>query len=113
MSVDQFIWHPNQASKSEKPKVYNAPFGDGYEQNFPKGINFNPATWTLSFTGASAATIESIDQFLTSQGGYLKFTWTPPDSSAQLLWICREWQPKYSSGGVGSLTAVFNQQFGA
>jgi phage-related protein len=108
-----FTWLPSQAPiKSVKPNVYSAKFGDGYEQNSPKGINFQPATWSLQFTGTTA-TIKEIDKFLESQGGYLKFLWIPPDSNTELLWICREWQPKYMPGGTGTLSASFIQEFGA
>jgi phage-related protein len=112
MSADQFTWSPTQASKSTKPNVYNAKFGDGYEQNSPKGINWQAATWSLQFKGQALSVAESIDQFLSAQGGYLKFTWTPPDGSAQALWLCKQWQFRILPGGVNDVSATFIQQFG-
>ncbi|MBU3627139.1 phage tail protein [Polynucleobacter sp. JS-Safj-400b-B2] len=111
MSADQFIWSPTQASKSTKPSVYSAKFGDGYEQNSPKGINFQPATWSLQFKGQTLAIAQAIDAFLIAQGGYLKFTWTPP-GSAQCLWLCKQWQLRQLPGGVNDVSATFIQQFG-
>jgi phage-related protein len=106
-----FSWLPISASESSKPKAYNAPFGDGYEQNSPKGINSNPQTWLLQFSGSNE-TINEIDDFLDSLKGCLKFTWQSPSSNTTLLWLCKEWQKKPSVGGVATLTATFNQQFG-
>lgn len=111
MSADQFHWNPTQSSKSVKPKVYSAAFGDGYEQNTPKGINFEPAQWVLQFKSQTLLVAQSIDAFLASKGGYLKFTWTPP-GGAQTLWLCKQWQLRELPGGVNDLSATFIEQFG-
>lgn len=112
MTTDQFTWDAVSASRSIKPNVYTAAFGDGYEQNAPKGINFMPETWTLQFKPKSQAVAESIVAFLKSMGAYQKFTWTPPNSTVQSLWLCKEFQDKKDPGNVTMVTATFVQQFG-
>lgn len=111
MMADQFTWDPISATCSVKPNVYNSPFGDGYEQNSPKGINWIQETWSLQFR-LNEIYAEELLSFLKSQGGYLKFTWTPPKQTTQKLWLCKSWQPKDTPGVVKDITAIFTQQFG-
>ena len=44
-----FTWIPSEAIRSLQPAVYSTKFGEGYEQNMPRGINAAPASWDVQF----------------------------------------------------------------
>lgn len=107
-----FTWIPSEAIRSLQPAVYSAKFGEGYEQNTPRGINATPASWDLQFKCRSSSVADAILAFLVAQGGYQKFQWTPPRATAPILVLCRKWSDTSKPGGVTSVSATFEQTFG-
>lgn len=107
-----FTWFPDaEVSLSVEPKVEGARFGDGYEQRVGAGINNDPETWSLSFTG-NRAEIDPIEQFLRNHNGYIAFDWKTPDEVTGRF-ICRKWRKTRSHGTKVIVTADFEQVFGS
>jgi len=107
-----FTWIASEAVRTTQPGVYSAKFGDGYEQNTPRGINFVAPSWDLQFKCRSSSDADAILAFLTAQGGNQKFLWTPPRASVAILVLCRKWSDTSRPGGATSVAATFEQTFG-
>jgi phage-related protein len=107
-----FTWIPSDAARTVSPAVYSARFGDGYEQNTPRGLNYLPQSWDLQFKCPSSTVADAILAFLNTQGGTAKFQWTPPRASAPILVLCRKWSDTTKPGGITTVSATFEQTFG-
>lgn len=105
-------WFPQQASRSVKPAVWQAKFGDGYEQNTPQGINYQPETWTLTFSFITQADAQEFEQMLAGYGGYQAFTWRSPRGPNPLRVLCRSWSDVNDPGKKFALQAKFEQVYG-
>lgn len=112
MSGNTFTWIASDAVRSVKPSVYSAKFGDGYEQNAPAGINFQPETWDLQFKCRSPTDADAILAFLRAQGGWQKFQWTAPRAAVPIMVICRKWSDATKIGDIITVSATFEQTFG-
>lgn len=69
------------ASKTIKPRILTAQFGDGYEQRAVDGINHLIETFTLSYSNRGKAEIDDLIAFLDSNKGVVKFNLILPDSN--------------------------------
>lgn len=109
--MSTFTWSPAPgASSTKQPKTRTAPFGDGYQQRVPNGINNIARVWQLTFTRVTAD-IDAIDAFLTARNGVESFDWTPPKGAAG-KWICRSWNENVIATVVQSISATFEEVFG-
>ena len=71
-----FNWRPDYPINAGfEPKVNEATFGDGYVQAGAYGINNNPASIDLGFTRRTQTEADAIEDFLSSKGGWERFTW--------------------------------------
>lgn len=96
------------SSVSTEPKVFQAQFGDGYEQSVPNGLNNVLEKWNLTFKDVPDATYFQIKQFLKEHKGSIPFQWTTPDG--ELLWFrCKSWTANPPSYGVRDMTMTFEQ----
>lgn len=93
------------------PDNNKAQFGDGYAQVVGKGINNLRRVYTLTFT-QKPADIDAIMDFLKARNGADKFFWTPYRET-QGLWLCPSWKRGITSYGLETVTATFEEQFGA
>jgi phage-related protein len=93
------------------PRVKSMRFGDGYEQRLADGINTQPAVWNLTFANRSNADTSAIHTFLSARGGVESFDWTPPDSTAAIKVLCRDWTKTMNRYNLNTITATFEQVF--
>lgn len=109
--MSAFIWSPQNAVRTTKPRVRVAQFGDGYAQRLRDGIHHLADQWSLTFQGEADRMLE-IDAFLRAAGGDTAFDWTAPDGRNG-RWICEDWSTSpQGSLNVFQLTASFKQVFG-
>ena len=106
-----FTYYPQTANRTMKPRVRVASFGDGYEQRVGDGINNAPRSWQLTFT-RPVAEADLILAFLAARNGSEAFDWTDPDGTAA-KWVCREWSHSILTRSAKSISATFEQVFGA
>ena len=106
------MWWPVQSTRSLKPALYTAKFGDGYQQNTPQGINFNPEKWDLQFKFNDRADADALLAFLDAQGGYLPFTWRSPRGPNPIRVLCQNYSDITKTGAAFTLMATFNQVYG-
>ena len=107
-----FTYAPDYSAQvSIKPRVRSIQFGDGYEQRQADGINTQPQRWNLTFANRSNTDTIAITGFLSARGAVEAFDWTPPDSTASIKVICREWQKTMNRFNINTVTASFEQVF--
>lgn len=87
--TDTLIFTPDdEPSRTVKPRIKKAQFGDGYAQRAPDGINHQLSVWTLTHDMRKAEDITYLTEFLDAQGGTAIFLWTPPNSPAPKRFVC-------------------------
>jgi phage-related protein len=107
-----FTYAPDySAQQTVKPRVRIAKFGDGYEQRQADGINTQAQVWALTFANRSNTDTAAITGFLAARGAVEAFTWTPPDSTASIKVVCREWQKTMNRFNLNTISATFEQVF--
>jgi phage-related protein len=111
MSIQTFSWFPDADSKhSVKPNVLSATFGDGYQQNTPKGLNNMPMSWQLKFTRTRAEGL-AIIAFLRGRKGSEPFIWANPFNETG-TYICKNWDSNSNPPEVLNVSCTFEQVFG-
>lgn len=107
--MSDFNYSPDYdgTSVDHAPRVKRAPFGDGYQQRTPDGINTDLEIWTVTFKG-TVARIQAIETQLKGYGAATAFTWTPYGHS-EIKVICSAWTRNKTAFGADTLTAKFEQ----
>lgn len=98
-------------TKSVKPTVRSAKFGDGYEQRVAFGINTQPENYDLVFSNRGQEETDNIEEFLSSRAGVDVFTWTPPGATTEKKFICREWSIQWVNPSLYTINCKFEQVF--
>lgn len=107
-----FTYAPDYSAQQQiAPRVKSMRFGDGYEQRQADGINTQPAVWNLTFANRTNTDTNSIHTFLSARGGFEAFDWVPPDSTATIKVLCREWSKTMNRFNLNTITATFEQVF--
>lgn len=106
-----FIWRPDyQAEVSKAPAVRTIRFGDGYSQEFPAGINNNPANWALTFSNLTDMESRQLMMFLDAMGGVRSFIWVDDDGK-RLRYKCKTYSRIKPELDDNSVRAQFEQSF--
>ncbi len=106
-----FSWVPSYNSElTQKAKVREVRFGDGYAVREEDGINNMPEVWDLRFVNRSPAQVDEIIDFLKEHKGTIPFFWAPPGKDARQF-ICQEWKRNKASFGGEELTLTFEEDF--
>ena len=106
------LWWSSQSSRSQKPALWSAKFGDGYEQNAPQGINNDPEKWQLQFKLQDRADGDGLIDFLKAAGGNLPFSWRSIRGPNPIRVLCKGWSDVTKPSGPVTLNATFEQVFG-
>ncbi|MDE2097822.1 MAG: phage tail protein [Patescibacteria group bacterium] len=109
--TDNF-WVPQMATRSVKPAVWQAKFGDGYEQNTPQGLNYKPESWNLTFYFSTLADAEAFQDYISGFGGTQAFYWRSPRGPNAIRVLCRSWSDISHPGQRITMTAKFDQVYG-
>lgn len=110
MAHSTFIWHPDVGSqKSIEVKVNETPFGDGYVQRAPDGLNYRREVWQVSFTGNRERTAP-IRNFLEGVVGVVPFKWKTPEEK-EILVVAQDLSVSRDMPGVERVSCTFRQDF--
>lgn len=108
-----FTWALDSSwSNDESPKVLSIKFGDTYEQRVGNGVNTQPNTFAVSFTGTFTVA-KAIRTFLRDKAGTLSFIWVNPFNESG-FYLARKWSFKRTlneSGALYTVESVFEQVF--
>lgn len=106
-----FPWRPEFGGEVAKsPQVHSIKFGDGYTQDFAKGINNNPKNWSLTFGSLSDMEARQIMEFLDRMGGSRSFYWTDIDGLRN-KYKCKTYSRTPTRVDDNSVRATFEQSF--
>lgn len=106
-----FAWCPSYTPKlTRKPRVLQAQFGDGYSQRVADGINTNPASWSLTFSGREQGEATDILAFLDAHAGVDYFDWTDPNGKTG-QYICQDYGETRTNPLSYEVTATFTEVF--
>ena len=104
-------------SRSSKPRVHLASFGDGYEQRLADGINSVKEEFSVSFNTRTKEEIDNIVAYLGSLKGTTKFNFTIPDSNNSgentVKVVCDNFDITYDYENFYSATAKFRRVYEA
>lgn len=98
-----------ETTRSMKPRVLTAQFGDGYSQRGPDGLNAMMETMTVAWSRLQPADAAVIVSFLSARQGVEAFYWTAPRDTAPKLWIAESWERGYPTQTKESVRATFKQ----
>ena len=98
-------------TKSTKPRIVVATFGDGYEQRKIRGINNMAEEYSLSFSNRPNTETDDLEAFFIAQAGVSKFTFSIPDSNEgtgekDIKVICKSWNKTHTQTSATTLTAL-------
>ena len=105
-------------TRSTKPAVHLAKFGDGYEQRLVNGLNALAETFSVSFNNRTKEDIDDIIDFFESKGGVTKFNFIIPNSNEgsseeTIKVVCDTWKKAFKFGDYYSATATFRRVYEA
>jgi phage-related protein len=98
-------------SSASEARVLTAQLGDGYQQITSDGINTIRETLTLNWDGLPKADMQTLDNFMASQLGYLAFQYTAPGAAVPKLWRCAKWGKTPTGPASWSFQATLIQSF--
>lgn len=109
--TDTFTWRASATlSGTTEFRMSNTPFGDGYRQQMPLGLNNRVKKFTVTVSGYKAK-IAAVKAFIDSQNG-LPFFWKPPFGAANETYSCQRYnEPDDQGGGFYRITMEFQQEF--
>ncbi len=95
---------------SPEIKLLEAPFGDGYTQPTPAGLNHMRETLSLKWDGLLYEEMEDIYGFFVRHRGYLPFYYRPFGKGEHLKWTCKEFS-RDTDEGIWRIQAKLVQSF--
>lgn len=103
-------------TKSSKPRVLKATFGDGYEQRIQDGINNIVQSFSVSFNNREKEEIDDIISFFDSLNGVTSFNYTYPDSNSiggekTVKVVCEDYNLTFTNDEFYGCTATFRRVY--
>ena len=103
-------------TKTSKPRVLKATFGDGYEQRLIDGINNIVQSFSISFNNREKEEIDDIIAFFDSKNGVTAFNYTYPDTNAAggertVKVVCEDYNLTYTNSEFYGCTATFRRVY--
>ncbi|KVK77806.1 phage tail protein [Burkholderia sp. MSMB1498] len=112
MADEIFAWSVRTGDTGQIDfKVRAASFGDGYQQRLRDGINSKRAKWPITIIG-TLTEVQPILDFLDRHAGGKAFQWTSPIGVVG-RYVCAGYAPRRGAGAIVTLTATFEEFFGA
>ena len=94
-----------------EPRLLTAPFGDGYKQRVPFGLNHMPRVWNLSWNPVSPTVANYIETFFRARNGNEPFLYVHPRTNETLQIVCLRWRRANTQWNFDSITATFEEDF--
>lgn len=100
---------PTSQGVQRQIRVLSNPFGDGYEQVSPDGLNPEYRTLSLRWENLRPAQATAISNFFSTQKSQ-PFLWQSPYDSATTKWRCTQWTEDQRTTVV-NISAEFKEVF--
>jgi phage-related protein len=98
-------------TRSYKPRVLKAEFGDGYAQRAADGINNNPVTLAARWTHLSESEKDAVVNFFVARKGFEAFNYTYEDEGTSKTYVCEEWSYAHVDADGYVVDATFREVF--
>lgn len=92
-----------------RPRVNTVPFGDGYKQRLPDGLNTDLPVWSVSMRTRTNTETDNILAFLRARKGSESFTWSTCPDGGTKNYICQSWQRIRVSYNNNDIFATFEE----
>jgi len=113
----------NDLTRSLKPKVRIAKFGDGYEQRGKPGVNHIEEKYKITMKNREKSVADDIVKFFDDKGGVSSFDFTYPDANSSvndsdgspvstIKVVCDTWSVQYAYGSHYNVNANFRRIYG-
>lgn len=96
-------------SFSNKIKLREVEFGDGYTMAAPWGLNHIRRNVSLKWDALSLEQVWALDAFFAERGGNVPFYYTLHGESEPRKWTCREWS--FSDAAPCTFSATLEENF--
>ncbi len=90
-------------------RLHEAPFGDGYTQAGPRGLNHIKRTAELHWQALTPAQAQALTAFFEERGGFRNFRYTAPGDTTERRWTCKRWSS--TSGAPHTFAATLEESF--
>ena len=90
MAVFDWVESPG-TQLAEVPRVLRTPFGDGYEERGPDGLNPIAQEWDVAFTDVAVAGGDAIVAFFRAHAAVTAFSWWPKWATGPIKVVCTQW----------------------
>lgn len=98
MTRPVYIWVESGGTQlTERPRVRQTQFGDGYLQRQADGLNPIAQAWQIRHTAIDNDAADEIVTFLRARGGVEAFDYTPLWHTTARLFIATDWARTASS----------------
>jgi len=99
---------PSHSSRlTERVRLREATFGDGYVQVAADGINNTQREYRVEWRGAKRTDADALISFFRQLEGLGGFAYTLSDESAARTWRCKVWSRQRISASHDTVTANF------
>lgn len=110
--MDEFQFRPTYSVPlNRQPKMREAPFGDGYVQRSPMGINHNPESWALTFAKMHLIRAMEIREFLEEHDDGSPFQWMTMWGELKTFY-CPQWSFTFEEEDAITIVMRIDQYFG-
>lgn len=92
-------------------KVLVSPFGDGYSQRTPDGINNEIETWNVVWTTLTKEEKTTLKNFFKALKGAGSFLWTAPHETEEKTWKVSGVKDSPQNAAIGDLSATFTRTY--
>lgn len=109
-----FFWKPSYQSNSKiEPRIKKVQFGNGYQQRFADGLNYQMKSLSLNFENRTELETVSILHFLEQRGGREAFVYNVPTIYARTgqvsEFIAPNWEVSYNFYNNYSIRTTFEE----
>lgn len=110
--AETFTFQPTYATSVDvSPRMKSIKFGNGYEQEYPDGINAIQEEWSLTFDRIDSEIIEIKEFFEANYATY--FNWNFQRGwGGEKQYKCRKWKASPLSKNISRITATFTEWAG-
>lgn len=99
----------HQARKRSTLHVIKTPFGDGYRQRIPDGINSIEEVWEIEFRGLNQTQGNQLETFLKTWKGIDLIIWQSPDRNGDFTWLIEDSDRQYGRGMFSSVRCTLRR----
>lgn len=105
-----WVWHGGSSGEANAD-VIEVRYGNGYVQSQAVGDENVMRNWPWRIDNQPKAILNAIHDYLKEKGGWQTFTVRPPEESADISVVCKQWGWTYGAGQlITGIQGVFEER---